>query len=444
MDNFPTLEVVQGAALVRVLKAVDLAAGSCATACAPCSDGGGSQLPEFDGSEVLAGTVSVGQNLPALISFVAAWCNPSAGQYAIALDNAQTATLSVDGIYLVQVFATKFGTTYCIGMLYLKVLPAAGNQAPAFPPDLISASYATQMLGSMALSPAQLEQIPTAITAASAAVRRHCMDRIFTRMTIAEELPVALNGQVRLSQIPVNQVFRIQTSPSDALTVYNGRAQYAQAYFATAGAVGDVIGNQSITGLTLNWALNGVLGNQTITYAAGMNIAALAQAIDAVGFGWNAVPDPVLGLWPVAELTGGLVAQGCTQGAGATFDVFSQDLATARFHPDDGQKTGIIWCGTQYRGSGPRWGPDYPEFDGPQLINTVVRCTYDSGFATIPYPIQLACVELVKAILERLKIDLYLSSESAGEYSYAIAPALIAFLPVQVVHGLAQYRIHNA
>ncbi len=424
-----TLSVVHGATLTRVLQGFN-------------EDG---TVPsQFTTGDTLTGTVWLAQDETALISFTPVWFLATSCQVTVTLTAAQTTTLSIDTLYNLQVFATRAGVPYCTHWVSLQILPAAGMQGAAAPPDLVTGPYAAQLLASLALTPAQLEMIPTLITAASNAIRSWC-NRNFAQAVYIEDCPVELNGTIRLKNPPINQITRVQAQPTPVLTVINPSTsvQAARCYFTV---TGDVTGGQTITGLTLMSVSSGVSTTTPIAYTANETISGLAAAIGAVS-GWVAVADPVLGLWPVTELLEGLIAQGAAlPDQGATFSVLGTDLTGVRFHPDDGQLTGIIWTGQQYSGFGPRWGPGWNEFDDISQNSGwgSVRVTYNGGFAKIPPQIQLGCVELVKLQLQRLKTDMLLITETAGQYSYTINPRLILALPPEVLGGISAYRIHNA
>ncbi len=314
------------------------------------------------------------------------------------------------------------------------------------PPDLVTNAYADQFLAILPLSPAQLSAVPALITAASNAIQSWC-NRTFAQATYIEECPVELNGTIRVKNPPVNQILRVQAQPTVALTVTNPSTgvQIARCYFTV---TGDAVAGQTITGITLVSVSSGVSTTTPIVYTANETISALATAINLVS-GWQATADTSLGLWPVTELIEGLIAQGASQAdQGASFSVYGVDLSNVRFHPDDGQLTGIIWTGGQYAGYGPQWGPDWQQMDSGVDAGAWgrVKVTYNGGFATIPAQIQLACVELIKQQLTRLNTDLTLESETAGQYSYTIGlnSKMVEALPANVLSGIAGYRITNA
>ncbi len=327
---------------------------------------------------------------------------------------------------------------------------SVGSSPPPTPmalPDLITAGYASAGLAAAQLSAAQIAFQPYAISAASNEIRRWCMDRDFTQGTYTEIYPVALDGYIRLNQIPVNQILRVQCQPQTACSIVNTdpSVQYAQALFAY---TGDVATGQTVTGLMLNWTSNGTPSTTTILFTTGMTINALAVLVNAVGSGWSASPDSILGAWPVTQIFTGWIGEGATtQSSPGTCEllVFSQDLVNARFHPDDGQKTGLVWVGQRYPGLGPSWGLDWSWWDNASSGGTgVVQVTYNAGFAAIPDIVQLACVEGVKVILQRMKINPYLESESAGEYAYKLAFNMMQALPTYVIQELSSYRLINA
>jgi hypothetical protein len=317
-------------------------------------------------------------------------------------------------------------------------------QAVAAPPDLITIPYAAMMLRQIALTSVQLEQVPTLIASASSAWRRWC-NRRFDQAVFIEEVPVEADGSIRLAQIPVNRILRIQANPTSALTVTNTTATSAWVNLAT---TGDASIGLTITGMTLNWESAGALNTNTITYTSNQTIASLATAINAVGSGWNAVADSVLGLWPVTEIMDGLASLGAspndTPDAGAIFHVYSANLTNSYFHPDSGQETGILYVGRQSSDLGMRWGPGWG--DSTSTVGTMakVKVQYNGGFAAIPPDVQEGTVELVKASLERLKTDLLISSETAADYAYTVALEMIESLPRHVRQRMAQYRVSNA
>ena len=402
----------------------------------------------FAGTETITATVwpadSQAYSLQVSGSPYCIWTNAALTQWAVTLQDSATATLA-PGIYRFEVTSTTStsGETGRLFEGFLEVTSSAGSSS-ANPPDLITAYYAFKLLSGMTLTVAQQETVPDLITAASSAIRRFCFGRNFDIRTYVEEYDVALDGTVRLYQVPVNIVTRVQAQPSTALTVWNSSTsvQFGQIYFTYTGQFdGSGTNAQTVTGVNLAWTSNGTAYSQAITFTTGMTCSGLATAISAVGSGWTATADSVLGAWPVTEIISGYVGQGVVQGQGAQLMVYSTDLSEARI---DNQSTGILWCGRQWPGIGPKWGPDWLAYDQPTATNGKVKITYTAGFTTIPTPVQLACAELVKFQLYRLRTDFLLKSESAAEYSYDLNDKAIMALPPHVQQGLSQYRLHYA
>lgn len=433
--SLPTLFVAQGGTLTRTLQLKDL---------------DGSLPTQLLATDTLSGTVFVGQAEAAAVSFTPTWVSATAGTVQVSLTATQTASLSVDTTYNLQVFVTRSGITYLVGWCWLLVGPAAGSQVAATPADLITYPYLSQMLGAIVLTQPQAEQLPTLVSAASAAVRSWC-NRTITQNTYVETVPVSnVDGTVRLRETPVNFVSRVQNLPVVALSVSNTAADSA---WVSVNATGDVITGQTIVGLYLNDETAGVTTQTAVDFATNMTITGLATAISAVS-GWSATAstDSTIANLPVTEIYDLFGSKGAGANdapyTGAEFHVFSSNITNSRPHPDDGQRTGVWWVGVQYGntgGIGPQWGPDWMEFDGLTASPGVgvVKVTYNGGFAAIPREVQLATVELIKHELDRLKSDLTLASESAGDYSYTLRDQVDA-LPRHVLQGLSRYRNTNA
>ena len=374
------------------------------------------------------------------------WINAATTTWLISFQDADTASLN-PGVYRLEVTALINSRTAVLFDGNLEVASAAGAYAPQLP-DLITATYCAKQLTEINMTVGQWEALPDLISAASLLFRRWCGDRIFTRMgpnvsttPITEELDPALNGEVRLSQIPVNQVISVQGNRSTAITIYNisPEVQLANVLFAFSG---DYIVGLVPLGLTLNWTSNGTPDTTTIDYTAGMTAVELANLINAVGNGWTALADTVLGSWPVTQLVGGFVSQGAILTQGAQLYCYADQLNDCQLR--DGS-TGILWVGRQYKGPGPRWGPDWAVWDAPAELGRVL-VTYDAGFTLIPFDIQSACAELVKAMLERFKTEAFLASEQisgAGSYSYSLGEGLYQLLPLPVRQTISRYRLNN-
>ena len=432
-----TLQVVQGTTLARKMQGRNI---------------DGSVPTEFEDTDTLASTVWLAQNQPAIITPSVQWSDAPTCQFIVSISNAQSAALTIDTEYNLQVFATRSGVTYCVGWVYLQVLPAAGNQPNATPADLVAGTYAAQLLATVGLNEAQLEALPTLITGASNAIRGYC-NRDFLRLTRTAIAAVELDGTVRLGNPPVNQVYRVQNQPETAITIMNSTATTAWVTWQTTGGQylqSSGLDNLSATGVMLNWTLNGSTTVATLAFTTDETISGLATAINTYANGWTAIADPVLGLWPVTEIFDWQEGKGAGPNdlpdGGAQYNVFSSNVTNHHPAVDDGAKTGIWWVGRQNGDLDYRWGPDAPYWGSlsQQVGETRVKVTYDGGPQNIPWEIQSITVELVKMQLSRFSTDLLLDSEHIADYSYKLAQDQIHAFPKQVQETLARYRVSNA
>lgn len=309
-------------------------------------------------------------------------------------------------------------------------------------PDLITLGYATAALTRVPLTPGQIAWLPTAITAASAMVRRYCLDRAFTRQVLTREFMPALNGVVRLDQMPVNKVIRVAGSRTQGIAIYcdSARNTEGSVYFSSAG---DYATGIVYTGITLDrWSAGNEFTN-TLPFASNATFGLMANAINQVGGGWSAQVTPSLVNWPCQWMIGLEVAQGATKGF-ASADTYSEVLQGCRLN----QETGMLSLG--YSGINPinswQWGPDAGTFDDAvsPSTNGRVQVTYDSGFDIIPADVQEGVVETVKYMMERMRTPGNLKGERLREYTWTAAEKAFRSLPEAVFEQLAHYRIHNA
>lgn len=420
---------------------------------------GSQAINTFTVNSALSASVWQGQNQATIFTPTVIWFTAKAtqtgydqGQIALSIAGAQTSSLDPAGEYFLLVNATTAGITAPVWEGRIKVLATPGTTTPA-PPDLITYDYCESAMSEIGLSDTQRDFLPYLISAASQAVRRYCFDRHFDLRPLVETYSVSLDGYVRLYQIPVQQILRVQANPQLALTITNNSTsvQFSQAYFSYTGQIGGFGASaQTATGLTLNWINSGILSTQTLTFTPGETIATLAVAINAVGSGWSATADSLLGLWPVTELDGGWVAQGCSANAspsrGATFNVLL-DLANATLTPN-GQRTGFLWVGRQNSSwAAQQWGPGGDSlFDdnGQQIQMARAKITYAAGFTTIPSDVQHWTAQLVKWKFETMRQELLLLQEKAADYSYQLSEQMVHAMPATVREGLAQWRLHYA
>lgn len=371
------------------------------------------------------------------------------GQVALSIIGGFTGPLNPAGEYYGLISETTAGITAPIIQFRLKILATPGSTSPT-PPDLITYDYCQGQLTGLDLTDAQRDNLPYLIAAASQAVRRFCFSRNFDQRTYVELYDVALDGTVRLYQPPVQQVLRVQGQPSLALTISNtsSAVQFAQAYFSFTGTwEGYGPNSQTVTGLVLNSVSNGVQTSTPVLYTTNETISSLATAINLVGGGWSATVNSSLGAWPVTELDGGYIAQGCATGAQpngvANFNIL-QDINGCSL---DTQRQGFLYVGQQnWNSDAERWGPGGYEMFGNWGNGQCgrVKVTYTAGTTTIPPDVQYQCAQLVKWKLELGKQELMLKSEKAVDYAYELNMEMVAGMPKSVREGLSSFRIHYA
>jgi hypothetical protein len=402
----------------------------------------------YSGSETITATVWPMDSQASVLSVTGFWTNAALTQWGVTLTNANTSTLS-PGIYNFAVNAptSVSGETGRLFRGFLEVTSFAGSSAFTLP-DLITGQYCFKQLGQLTLTGPQQEIVPDLIHAASWAVRRYCQGRIFSLNTYVEWSEVELDGTIRLKQVPVQVITRIQGPQQQALNVSNtsSSVQYSQAYFAYSGQIYD---NEPLTptGITLNWADSGTITNSTVSYTTGMTVNGLAAAIAAVGGGWTALATSTYGLWPVTELCNGFVAQGTSQSAqpasGANFNVALDMGAQVPGNPH----TGIYSVGRQIQNTNAgMWGPGGESLwgDSSQRQRSVVKVSYTAGETTIPAPVQFETSQLVKYYLERGVMPVLRAEEKAADYSYKLAEDMLSDMPRSVRQGLSRYVLHFA
>jgi hypothetical protein len=448
MSNMQVLSAYQGRQYNRILQINNTTTGAPATGV-------------FLAGTTLSASVWEGQNQATIFSPAVSWAKSTPtvpvqtgydqGQVALSIAASQTATLDPSGEYYLLIDETTQGVTAPVIECRLKILATPGSVVQA-PPDLITYDYAEAQLTDANLTDAQRDNLPYLVSAASQAVRVFCKDRYFDLRTVSEKYDVALNGEVRLYQVPILQILRVQGQPALALTVANNSqsVQAAQAYFTFTGVPGGYATNaQTATGMYLTWVSNGTPANATVPYTANMTVSQLATAIAATGSGWTATANSGYGNWPVTELDGGFVGQGCAlsaiPGDGAQFNVLLDLTDTYLDNPN----RGFLWVGRQTVNSNAlRWGPGgdqlFGSSSGTQYQLGQVKVTYQAGHAIIPSEVQYWTAQLVKWFIEVSKQELLLMEEKAADYSYKLSEEMVHRMPKTVREGLAPYRLHYA
>lgn len=393
-------------------------------------DGNGNPVV-FLGTEPLACEVWSGGNQPVLFNPAVAFNTAGSGTIDVTYSSANTAAVTI-GFYEVVVSRSDTNTAVAFG--YVSISPAPGTATT----DLISIPFARASLADFVMSATQVEFLPQAITAASNIVVKWCGNRDFIQQNYQEEYSVALDGTIMLNQ-PPNWINRIQCNAVTALTVTNVSSSVQAAHVN-----GNFTGDQSIgltfAGLNLYATSNGVLTTNTITFTTNMTLSALATAINALGNGWSAIADVTYGGWPVREIIDPQVP-GPAKTSGASYAIYTDELGNdTRIDP---LGTGLIWVGRQYKGTGPKWGPDWMEFDSPNLSAGRVKVWYNAGFATIPMVIQKCVASIAKNMLAVLSRDPTIMREKTISYEYWL-DKVVDIIPAQDVQALSYYRLHHA
>ena len=412
----------------------------------------------YTSGSVLSASFWLGQNQASLFSPVVSWYTAGStqtgygqGQFNFGISAAQSTGLDPAGEYYTLVTQTTSGVSSAVWEGRVKILATPGSTSPS-PPDLASYDFIEAYCSELPLTDTQRDVIPYFATAASIAIRRYCFGRNFDLRTYVKKFDVTLDGTIRLDQLPIQLIRRVQGPPQLALTVFNNASsvQAAQVYAAYSGQI-DSSGStsQTLTGLVCNSVSSGVATAQTVTITSTTTIQAVATAIVALGGGWQATADTVLGLWNATEIDGAYTAQGCSSSAvpsgGAQFNVLT-DLSNSRL---DDPLRGFLWVGRQYANSdAARWGPGGDDMFQGSVTGGYnlgqVKVTFDAGETIIPLDIQTACAALVKWKLELAKQELLLMEEKAADYSYRLSEQMVAAIPKPIREALSQWRIHYA
>jgi hypothetical protein len=283
--------------------------------------------------------------------------------------------------------------------------------------DLVDQPTLVAELAAMGLTPAEVLLLPEMAPKASRAVRDYC-GRDFTRGTYDELYAVGPGEDLILNQWPVNAIARVASGPTLALSITNVNPVANQRAVVALAAAGDVDRGLIASGVSLvTWA-SGVTTTVIVPFAGNLTVAALAAAISAAGSGWSATATAPYALWPAADLRAPDGPRDALNGAQASFLIHAQDLGFILDAP-----SGIVafTVGNDDVWNSARWGPALSVSYADDRVTGRpggVRVTYDAGFDTIPGPVIDATVEVVKARIERLRIDFTISSESVKDYAY--------------------------
>lgn len=389
----------------------------------------------FQGNEVLTGTVSTGGTDAAILTLAPTWlAGQVAGSYKLVnvpFTAVNTAVLA-PGYYVLQVSLADSTAALAWGLL--EVVAAAG-QSPLYDWLIQPAEVLGQVPDIVTVD--NLADLPRVLTATTQAIRRYC-NRNFTRVVRTKEFRPSQSGQIRLDEIPVNQVQRVAVGRTNALRVSGpSTAQLARVAFAS---TGDYDTGLVTTGLTLTSTTSGVTTTTTLLFATYTTIGALAAAITTAG--WSASVTTGYSAWPSTELVGGEAGQGALNSDGAWLDVYGEDASLERLDAE----TGMIWLRSRVGSASwnhPAWGFDQFAVSDTGRFPTLAKVTYDAGFSTIPSPVVMATIETIQAVFSRLATDQVIQSERAADYSYTLRDQLDA-IPDSAKHTLSPYRIFNA
>ena len=299
--------------------------------------------------------------------------------------------------------------------------------------DLITLARAKQDIQAITDS-SQDALLATLITALSDAVEKYCRRRFVS--TARDEL---YNGtgdrRLLLREYPVQSVQSVRYRPVTVLKVQNVNTALNQR--ATVAVTS--------TGLVLTTVASGVSATQTLTFAGNATIAALANAINALGADWNAqavgLSTGDYGLFPSADLYVPSSFGDGTQSQGAL--TCRGTFAELKLHTYELQ--GYQWDarGWLLRAI-PYTDPEllHPEdLVWPVGINNF-RVQYTAGYTTVPEGVQEATARWVARSYYQTLRDPALQNQSvtgAGSFTWAAAPHE-GEPPVAVRDLLAPYR----
>lgn len=299
------------------------------------------------------------------------------------------------------------------------------------PIDLITSSYATNVLlaGGVALTAAQVAILGNLITAASREMIRYCSRKFGVQTYVEIVTPEGTRqdrgepASAKLSAFPVQSVASVMTGRSPVLTVSNtdpATNQLASVAFTLTGDVEYL--DLTFTGLSLNRTASGVTTVTTLSFSTYVTLQALADAVNALGGGWNAQVQPNVRLHPTTSLIGVREPKNALS-PGAVLDLFT----TSATRYDIDRSTGILRCyGWGGSGFGEPSGACWEGLggDGSSGGWGQYQVRYAAGWNTIPENLQQVCAEVVKGIYARLDGDPSLKSESADRYSWTAKDAM--------------------
>ena len=274
--------------------------------------------------------------------------------------------------------------------------------------DLITISRATQNAALSALNASNPTYLASLITAASDAIRRVC-NRDFTQSSYTEYYSggIYIREPLRLRQFPVLEITRVASNPRSALRVQNT----------------DSVTNQRATVETTTSSLRlfrvaaATPVANDLPFSTYPTITSLASAVNALGAGWSATIVDNFANWPSADLK---PLQGAATAlfGGRDLELYTEDLQPfLTWPPGDpfGDEAGYQAL-TGWR-LDDETGELFARFPRGQLN---VRIDYTAGFATIPQPVQEACVQLVQDLYNAGLVNNTLKKATLGTGSFEL------------------------
>jgi hypothetical protein len=258
--------------------------------------------------------------------------------------------------------------------------------------DLVDISRVKEFLGIS--GSADDDKLNTLIDAVSRGIEKWC-DRIFHSASYTHYFDGRSDfhrGYLPLRQYPVTEITRCATRPEIVLIVKNTATTTNQR----------AVVSLSSTALKLSRTASGTTTTNSLALATYTTIAALSDAIDAVGSGWDgqvsgsATAD--YGLWPSADLKyiqGAVNARSET--GGARLYLYTQELNEYTINDESG-----LLCGFFPRG------------------HQNIEVKYTAGYSTIPDDLQQGATLAVAALFHQSKLDPNLKSEKIGDYAYVM------------------------
>lgn len=403
----------------------------------------------FLGSDTITSRVWRGNDQTTILSPTTVWVSATDGTFQISINDTDTATFEV-GQYRIQTLAARAGRTVVVLDAFLVLNLSPGTDTVLV--DLVTQDYLQLCLQDMGMTEAQLQLVPQLTKAASRLIRKHC-NRWFNRRPSSTGTLSAYDGLytmdwpsniVNLRQFPVNGILRVRTNPTQVINVTNTSSSNQQATATlTWTGVQDISDIAPVTtGLRL-WSISsGVATTVNLLFATYLTFSSLVTAINAVGNGWSAtLADSTYSLWPTADLR---------QGVGPSVAIGAHSQQGFWVHIDDvpvqiDQEAGImqIDAGMNDPWSSPRFGTYLDTGLGDLSIGgglNGLRVMYDAGWDTVPEDVQQACVETVQDMLNTIKLDQRIKSETDGPAAYTLFDKPWYALPPSVQGKLGYYR----